>query len=139
MKTAMRDMLAIAVILFLLSVGIGHSQSITVIDKYGNNVLRLKEVGGSSGPAIATIKAPDGTVMVLMNGSEYAHLQALRKAVSDEETRLAQKYGAVKPCVVKRYVYCYLKNDGELESGSTPGDHYEYHGQFLLIERKTKP
>jgi hypothetical protein len=71
--------------------------------------------------------------MVKLPDSEYSHLQDLRKAVADEEKRLAVKYGAKPSCwdtIPKNSdTYCY--------DGYGP-DHFEYHGQFLLIE-KGKP
>lgn len=75
----------------------------------------------------------DGSKSVLLNFAEYTHLQDLRKAVVDEEKRLAVKYGAKPSCwddIPKHSdSYCY--------DGFTP-DHYEYDGQFLLIEKGKK-
>jgi hypothetical protein len=78
-----------------------------------------------------TITSADGSKAVMLTDSEYSHLQDLRKAVADEEKRLAVKYGAKPSCwynITKNSdAYCY--------DGYDP-DHYEYHGQFLLIEKE---
>ena len=67
--------------------------------------------------------------MVKLSDSEYSHLQELRQQVADEEKRLAVKYGA--------RVGIHFTDD--FTSGVTgPLDHYEFHQQFLLID-KAKP
>jgi hypothetical protein len=77
-----------------------------------------------------SVTAPGGSKAVKLSDSEYSHLQTLRKAVADEEKRLATKYGAKPSCWDKipkgSDAYCY--------DGAGP-DHFEYHGQFLLIEK----
>lgn len=70
---------------------------------------------------------------VRLGDDEYTHLQSLRKAVVDEEMRLAVKYGA-NMCINGGN---YPKEDGSVRTyWQCPGsDKYEYHGQLLLIEK----
>jgi hypothetical protein len=81
----------------------------------------------------ASITVRDGSKVVMLGFAEYSHLQALRKAVADEEKRLAVKYGARpsdpgEPCIVSTCDSYWPKY--------RPADRYEYHGQFLLIEKE---
>lgn len=83
-----------------------------------------------------SIETVYGSKIVKLSDSEYSHLQQLRAAVVEEEKRLAVKYGA------KVELGCVWINTSTSGSGATfcdqvysPGDHYEYHGQFLLIEK----
>lgn len=84
--------------------------------------------------ASVTVHAKDST-MVKLSDDEYAHLQALRLAVSDEEKRLAVKYGAYVPPTrpVEAYGGMYMTMCDRLD-GCRP-DTYTFHGQFLLIEK----
>lgn len=86
--------------------------------------------GNHYGPEI---KDKQGNTTVLLLDSEYKNLQQLRSAVVEEEKRLALKYGA----------YIAPPYDWKIPSFSTcdrwdgcparKSDHYEFHGQFLLI------
>jgi hypothetical protein len=85
-----------------------------------------------SGEVSESITVRDGSTMVKLPDSEYSHLQDLRKAVEDEEKRLAVKYGAqegVPNCGFNPAVAV------ACDAVPHPGDHYEFHGQFLLIEK----
>jgi hypothetical protein len=68
------------------------------------------------------VETKDST-MVKLSDAEYAHLEDLRQRVADEERRLALKYGAQDHPFMGAIYYT---------------DRYEFHGQFLLIER-SKP
>jgi hypothetical protein len=85
-------------------------------------------------PHSATMFALDGSKAVKLSDSEYSHLQELRKAVADEEKRLAVKYGAEEESCGDLTV-TNLRSPTICDSGWVPADHYEYHGQFLLIEK----
>jgi hypothetical protein len=80
-----------------------------------------------SGEVSESITVRDGSTMVKLPDSEYSHLQDLRKAVADEEKRLAVKYGAHNG----------IENCGfdPAEAVSCGADRYEFHGQFLLIQK----
>lgn len=83
-----------------------------------------------------SIVATDGSKIVKLPDSEYTHLQALRLAVSDEEWRLAQKYGA-RPAVYHPYIMptvC-VPEGCPKPLPDSPSDTYTFHGQFLLIEK----
>jgi hypothetical protein len=85
---------------------------------------------GVSGPATytgyATIQAADGSRVVKLPDDEFDHLQQLRRAVADEEIRLAAKYGA-------NLFYLQEKPQNFIQLHAP--DHYEFRGQFLLIEK----
>jgi hypothetical protein len=75
----------------------------------------------------------DSTVVKLAD-NEYFHLKSLRTAVVKEEKRLAVKYGANRGL---NFNYC----SGDMSAMKAAGcfsDNYEFHGQFLLIERGGK-
>lgn len=78
-------------------------------------------------PDAVVVSTASGS-MVKLADSEYKHLRELRAAVDEEEKRVAVKYGA------------FLRDP---ECAAAPGcismwndDRYEYHGQFLLIEKQ---
>jgi hypothetical protein len=77
------------------------------------------------------VPADDGSKFVKLGLIEYSHLQDLRKAVEDEEERLAVKYGAVLSNPAPCPPYCATFNGAYVWQP----DRYEYHGQFLLIEK----
>ncbi len=76
------------------------------------------------------------TTIVRLPTSEYAHLQALRQAVVDEEKRLAVQYGAYMAltAVSRHYLIACDRIGGCIRYS----DHYEYHGQCLLIQKSDK-
>lgn len=87
---------------------------------------------------LAILDAPNGSQVILIFDSEYSHLQQLRVAVVEEEKRLAVKYGAHQ-FVHHPYIpptIC-IPEGCPRPTPDTPADRYEFHGQFLLIE-KTK-
>lgn len=76
----------------------------------------------------AQILAKDGTLAVMLSDSEYSHLQQLRASVVEEERRLAVRYGAfLRDAKCAAAPVCISMWDD---------DHYEFHGQFLLIEKR---
>lgn len=88
---------------------------------------------------MVSVKAGDSTV-VKLSDEEYANLQKLRQAVVDEEKRLAVKYGAnlylfhlSDPC--KTLAAGQPCDSGGMMMDERPVDHYEFHGQFLLIDK----
>ncbi len=94
------------------------------------------------GPIVLVRLVDDGTgksvvvngrtaTAVLLPDAEYKHLQDLRQAVADEERRLAVKYGASEESMTL------CTDDGERFCAVVP-DRYEFHGQFLLIDKKEK-
>ncbi|HEV2709163.1 MAG TPA: hypothetical protein VGU67_03020 [Edaphobacter sp.] len=87
-----------------------------------------------SGPSAMISTATDGGKAVKLTDAEYANLQALRKAVMDEEKRLAVKYGLDlgEPSCLPMQGY---PSACSVTGNSHPADHYEYHGQFLLIDK----
>jgi hypothetical protein len=77
-------------------------------------------------PAPDSASIENETQKVVMLGyEEYSHLRSLRQAVVDEEKRLAVKYGANPG-----HQIC----DMTCVAIQLP-DHYEFHGQFLLIDK----
>jgi hypothetical protein len=82
-------------------------------------------------PDAVLIVTKDGVTAVKLSDAEYSHLQTLRKAVVDEEKRLAKKYGAVLSNPASCPPYCATFNGAYVWQP----DRYEYHGQFLLIEK----
>lgn len=77
-----------------------------------------------------TAEEHEGTFpgVVKLSDSEYSHLQELRKAVVDEEKRLALKYGAEEDCETWDRFGC-------IRWGTPRLGTYSYHGQFLIIEK----
>ena len=88
-----------------------------------------------------TMASVEGSMVLALPDDEYAYLQGIRKAVVDEEKRLAVKYGA--NLYDFEYVSCasatgggWTSTHGSLRcSTSHTPDHYEFHGRFLLIEK----
>jgi hypothetical protein len=95
--------------------------------------------------------SPDGSRVVKLSDAEYTHLQELRKAVVDEEKRIAVKYGAdpwsamdclnmqrgaTKEGMKELNIYPGLTNKCDPEAYPDRKDHYEYHKQFLIIEKE---
>ena len=81
-------------------------------------------------PQSLTIQGKDATV-VKLSDAEYEHLEALRKSVVDEEKRLAVKYGASMGPSCRPI-------NGTMSACDAiymPTDSYEFHGQFLLIDK----
>jgi hypothetical protein len=80
-------------------------------------------------------KGDDGSKVVKLTNSEYSNLQKLRNAVEDEERMLASKYGAV---LYPGNIMCFSAEGESCDRPVLPVDHFEFHGQFLIIE-KGKP
>lgn len=78
--------------------------------------------GGDPSLHASQMDSADGSKAVKLPDDEYARLQSLRQAVVDEEKRIAVKYGAETRTVDENHLM-------------VVPDHFEYHGQFLLIER----
>lgn len=74
----------------------------------------------------------DGSKVVKLSDEEYSHLQALRQAVVDEEKNLAVKYGADVPPLCSSLFSAQAAHVCEM---SPLGPHYEFHQQFLLIDK----
>lgn len=75
------------------------------------------------------MQASGGERVVRLSGDDYAHLQKLRKAVTDAETEIAKEHGVhpavFDPCPRDTNLFC-----GE---GLRQADHFEFRGQFLLV------
>jgi hypothetical protein len=89
---------------------------------------------GFTCPAIieTSITDQNGSKVVKLTDPEYANLQKLRQAVIDEEKRLAMRYGADVPPLCSSWPKA---QPGETCEAMPIGPHYEFHGQFLLIEK----
>lgn len=85
------------------------------------------EFSGAGLTGYITIATPESTV-VKLSDEEYSKLQALRQAVVDEEKRLAVKYGAKGWSVMQDPAHASDEN-------FVAPDHYEFHQQFLLIDK----
>lgn len=81
------------------------------------------------------VQSKDGTSIVRMKEEEYTHLKALRQAVVDEEKRLAVAYGAREADPGEP---CYVSTCGSVWPKYQPADLYEFHGQFILIQKMDK-
>lgn len=124
----------ITLIMFLFLAG-GKKSKPAPPDSYStvftcvSDVCRPIESGGDPSLHASQITSDDGAKAVKLTDDEYAHLRALRQAVVDEEKRLAVKYGAqIEKNLCPPDHACFTIYRSALS-------HYEYHGQFLLIEK----
>lgn len=79
--------------------------------------------------AIKVISA--ASTVVKLSDDEYSNLQKLRQAVIDEEKRLAVKYGWQGDRAIGDAISPSIEH-------LIPADHYEFHQQFLLIDKGAK-
>lgn len=102
----------------------------------GSDVFVLKAThisDNQSDKAVLSFSQPGSGRIDRLSNEEYERLQKLRQAVADAETEIAKSHEVT----VK--TYC----DGGLEQGGclgkwVPGDSYEFHGQFLLVNVPAK-
>lgn len=83
------------------------------------------------------VQSKDGMTVVRMQDDDYTHLTAMRQAVVDEEKRLAVVYGAIleRQLIKKASPICTWTCEFDQYREV---DHYEFHGQFLLIQKTGK-
>jgi hypothetical protein len=76
--------------------------------------------------------------VVKLSDEEYARLQKLRQAVADEEKKTAAAHGVdfgqayVPPPCIYYDMQC-IQWDWGKEVQARPANHYEFRGQWLLI------
>jgi hypothetical protein len=88
-------------------------------------------------PGSVYVQSQTGRV-VKLSDDEYARLQKLRQAVADEEKKIAAAHGVdfgqvyiPPPCIA--YDMGCMEWDKTKEVQARPADHYEFRGQWLLI------
>lgn len=107
-----------------------------------------------SWPNGAFVTETEKQIVALLPTDEYSHLEQLRASVVEEEKRLAKKYGASVPdCSrffgsrmyfntphgVSTSFTCMGPGIGDMRWPTFAIDDYQFHGQFLLIQKGKDP
>lgn len=109
--------------------GRGYNEGLPAMEQWLETPLMVHV---ATSPTASQIDSAAGSV-VKLSDSEYSHLQQLRASVVEEEKRLAVKYGATPG-----YDPCEFHQNPCFPAKPRLGDHYEFHGQFLIIDKGGK-